>query len=79
MAVSITVSGLTAQQKQDIADAFEATQGPRPPGMTKEVFVTSCTLRFWKAVVKGWRRGIHEATISTEQANVDTTFPTEVE
>lgn len=78
MAVTITATGLTTQQKIDLADAFEATQGPRPEGMTKAQFVSLCTLRFWKAVVKGWRRSSHESLIKAETSAVESEFGDEV-
>jgi hypothetical protein len=78
MAVSISATGLTNQQKMDLADAFIATQGPFPEGMTKAQIVSLCTLRFWKAVVKGWKRRGHETSISTENAAVEAEFGDEV-
>lgn len=79
MAVSITATGLTNQQKADLADAFEATQGPRPEGMTKAQYVSLCTLRFWKAVIKGWKRSSHEASIVADYTQVDIDYPEIVE
>ena len=79
MAVTVTATGLTNQQKIDLADAFEATQGPRPDGMTKAQFVSLCTLRFWKSVVKGWKRGAHESAAALEAAQVEAEYGDQVE
>jgi hypothetical protein len=78
MAVSISATGLTNQLKTDVADALIATQGPFPEGMTKAQIVSLCTLRFWKAVVKGWKRSGHETSISAENAAVETAYGDEV-
>jgi hypothetical protein len=78
MAVDITITGLTNQQLVDIRDAFVATQGPVPDGLTQSQFTKLCILRFIRSVVKGWKRGIHEAAISSENSTVDTSFGDEV-
>jgi hypothetical protein len=78
MAVDITITGLTAQQLGDVRDAFVSTQGPVPVGLTQNQFTKLCILRFIRSVVKGWKRGIHEAAISTENATVDSSFGDEV-
>jgi hypothetical protein len=78
MAVDITITGLTAQQNQDIVAAFVATQGPPPEGMSNVRFSKLCLLRFIKAVVKGWKRDIQEAVIRTESAQVDTDYTEDI-
>jgi hypothetical protein len=78
MAVDIQITGLTAQQLIDIRDAFVATQGPVPAGLTQSQFTKLCILRYIKAVVKGWKRSSHETSISTENAAVETAYGDEV-
>ena len=78
MAVDITITGLTAQQLIDIRDAFVATQGPVPAGLTQSQFTKLCILRYIKAVVKGWKRNTHEVQMQTENADVESSFGDEV-
>ena len=78
MAVSITITGLTVQQQIDIRDAFVATQGPVPSGLTQAQFAQLCLLRYIKAVVKGWKRNTHEVQMQTENADVESSFGDEV-
>ena len=78
MAVDITITGLTNQQLIDIRDAFVATQGPVPEGITQSQFTKLCILRFIKAVVKGWKRGIHEVAVASESSQVETDFGDQV-
>lgn len=76
MAIEIQITGLTVQQQQDIGNAFDETiRGRTEAGLTKAQWVERQLLRHIKAVVKGWKRGIHEAQIHTEQAQVDADFP----
>ena len=78
MAVSINATGLTAPQRQLIADAFIFMHGPFPEGTTDAQAVTRETLRFWKSVVKGYRRKLHEQAIHIEQDQVDTDIPEDI-
>lgn len=78
MAVDITITGLTNQQLIEIRDAFVATQGPVPAGLTQAQFTKFCILRFIKSVVKGWKRSSHETAINTENALVETEYGDEV-
>lgn len=73
--ITINIDGLTAQQAQDIGNAFDQTiSGRTEAGLTKAQWVERCLLRHIKAVVKGWKRRAHEDAIATEQAQVDADF-----
>ena len=74
MAIQISITGLTTQQQQDVADAFDAV-GSRPAGTTKQQWVQLQLLRFLKSVVKGWKRSAQEVIISTQQAQIDIDYP----
>ena len=75
MAIEISITGLTAQQQQDIGNAFDETiHGRTEAGLTKAQWVERILLRHIKNVVKGWKRKAHEDAIATEQAKVDSDF-----
>lgn len=78
MAVDIQITGLTAQQLQDIRDAFVATHGPVPEGMTQGRFTKLCLFRFIKNVVKGWKRDTQEAVIRAQNAQVDSDYQEDI-
>ena len=72
MAIRISITGLTTQQQQDVGAAFDETiQGRTEAGLTKAQWVERQLLIFIKSVVKGWKRGAHEATLAGEQAQID--------
>jgi hypothetical protein len=77
--IEITITGLTQQQRIDIGDAFDETIGGpmngRPEGMTKARWVEVCLIRHIKAVVVGWKRGVHETAIAAERAQIDSEYP----
>ncbi len=77
MAITITISGLTAQQLSDVKDAFDATAPRRGAdlSLTKAQWVERCLLRHIKAVVKGWKRKQSEAALDAVRAQVDLDFP----
>lgn len=75
MAIQIQVSGLTTQQQQDVANAFDETiNGRTEQGYTKAQWVERQLLLFMRSVVKGWKRKAHETTLAGEQAQVDSDF-----
>lgn len=78
MAYDIELTGFTNQQLIDIRDAFVATQGPVPEGMTQSRFTKLCVFRFIRNVVKGWKRGIHEDAIQAEQVQVDADYQEDI-
>lgn len=75
MAIQISITGLTTQQQQDIANAFDAIPGRLDAGLTKAQWVERLLLRHIKNVVKGWKRGIEENIIASQQAQVDLDYP----
>lgn len=75
MAIQIQVTGLTTQQQQDVANAFdEMIDGRLASGMTKAQWVERQLLLFMRSVVKGWKRKQHETTLAGEQAQVDSDY-----
>jgi hypothetical protein len=78
MPVDIQITGLTVQQMQDIRDAFIATHGPVPEGMTPARYVRLCLFRFIKNVVKGWKRDTQEAVIRAQNAQVEADFQEDI-
>lgn len=75
MPIDIDITGTTAQQNQDIGDAFDQTiAGRAEAGMTKAQWVKFHMKLFMRNVVKGWKRKAHEDAIATEQNQVDTDF-----
>lgn len=75
MAIQISVTGLTTQQQQEVANAFDETiAGRTAAGLTKAQWVERQLLIFMKSVVKGWKRKTHETTLAGEQAQVDADY-----
>lgn len=75
MAIQIQVTGLTAQQQQDVGSAFDETiKGRDEAGLTKAQWVERQLLNFMKSVVKGWKRKAHETTLAGEQAQIDADY-----
>ncbi len=77
MAYNIELTGFTAQQLTDIRDAFVATQGPVPDGMSQSRYTKLCIFRYIRNVVKGWKRDTHEIAIRAEQTQVDANYAEE--
>lgn len=74
MAISITVTGLTAPQAVEVGNAFDSIPGRTEAGLTKAQWVERQLLLFIRSVVKGARRQVHETTLNGEQAQVDTDY-----
>ena len=75
MAIGVSITGTTAGQNSTIGDAFDMIPGRTELGLTKAQWVERLLVRHIKAVVKGYRRSVHEASIATEQTQVDVDFP----
>lgn len=74
MAIQISITGLTAQQLADVGNAFDSIDGRTEAGLTKAQWVERLLLRHIKAVVKGWKRQLHETPLALEQAAVDAEY-----
>lgn len=75
MAINISASGLTTQQQQDVANAFDDIfSGRAESGLTKAQWVERQLLIFMRGVVKEWKRKAHETTLAGEQAQVDAEY-----
>jgi hypothetical protein len=60
----------------EVADAFDVTYGPRPQGMTKEVFVTQQCRLFIKHAVEDYRRRQKATEAQASIAKVDADWKT---
>ncbi len=74
MAIGITITGATAPQLQQVADAFDEVVRGRPDGMSKPRWAELCVVRFIKSVLKGQINETHKAVIDTEKAQVEANF-----
>jgi len=79
MAIQIQIQGLTAEQLQDVAEAFDSTMGRgpngRPDGMSKARWAELCIVRYIKSRLSSWKRNTHASTIEAELAQVNVDFP----